>query len=57
MGIGGVVGPVWTAGQSVAMIREQRASSDKTYLSSTSITDKHKLEGGNLLCGSVGHGC
>jgi hypothetical protein len=39
------------------MIREWRDSSDATYLSSTAITDKHKLEGGNLLCGSVGHCC
>lgn len=38
----------------MATIRESRG---RTYLSGTTITDKHKLEGRDLLCGSVGHGC
>lgn len=29
----------------------------RAYLSRTTITDKHKLEGRYLLCGSVGHCC
>lgn len=41
-----------------SLIREQRCCWASSYLSSTTITDKHKLEGGDLLgTRCLGHGC
>ena len=58
IGIGGMAGQSpRLMGKGGVMIRGMGdIAIEGTYLSGASITDKHKLEGGNLLCGSFGHG-
>lgn len=38
--------------------RSARSAEDRSaHLASTTVTNKHELEGGSLLCASLGHGC